>query len=38
MTQHGVPHVFHEFPGSHDWGYWRAHVRDALRVITSKMR
>jgi enterochelin esterase-like enzyme len=38
MTRHGVPHVFHEFPGSHDWGYWREHVRDALRVVTSRMR
>jgi S-formylglutathione hydrolase FrmB len=38
MNEHGVPHVFHEFPGSHDWGYWRTHVRDALRAVTSKMR
>ena len=38
MTKLGVPHVYHEFPGSHDWGYWRAHVRDNLKVITEKMR
>ncbi len=38
MTELGIPHVFHEFPGSHDWGYWREHVREALEVVTSKMR
>ena len=38
MTQHGVPHLFREFPGSHDWGYWRAHVRDALAFMTARMR
>jgi S-formylglutathione hydrolase FrmB len=38
MTEHGVPHVYREFPGSHDWGYWRTHLRDALRVLTAKMR
>lgn len=38
MTELGVPHVYHEFPGSHYWGYWRTHVRDALKVLTAKMR
>lgn len=38
LTKHGVAHTFHEFAGSHDWGYWRTHVRDALRVITAGMR
>jgi S-formylglutathione hydrolase FrmB len=38
MTKFGIPHTFHEFPGTHDWGYWRAHLHDALRVVTSGMR
>ena len=38
MNEYHVPHVFNEFAGSHDWGYWRAHLHDALRVVTSKMR
>jgi len=38
MTQHGVAHVFHEFPGSHTWGYWRVHVQDALKVITARWK
>lgn len=38
MTRLGVPHVFHEFPGSHDWGYWRNHLHDSLRAVTARMR
>jgi enterochelin esterase-like enzyme len=38
LTHLGVPHTYREFPGSHDWGYWRQHVRDALRAVTAGMR
>ncbi len=38
MTELGIAHTYHEFPGSHDWGYWRTHLRDGLRVITAPMR
>jgi len=37
LSQYSVPHVFHEFPGSHTWGYWRNHLHDALRTVTAKM-
>ena len=33
----GVPHAYQEFPGSHTWGYWRSHFRDALLAITARM-
>jgi putative tributyrin esterase len=33
----GVPHTFREFPGTHTWGYWREHLRDALLVLTAGM-
>ena len=26
----GVVHEYEEFPGAHDWGYWDAHVQEAL--------
>jgi S-formylglutathione hydrolase FrmB len=26
-----VSHDYREFPGSHDWDYWEAHVQDAIR-------
>lgn len=30
LTQLGVPHVYEEFPGNHDWPYWTEHVRSTL--------
>ena len=33
LTKAGVPHEYHEFPGGHGWGYWRAHLRDALLSV-----
>lgn len=38
LTKLGVAHTFHEFPGSHDWGYWREHVKTALEAVTVRMR
>jgi len=32
----GVPHTYREYPGSHTWGYWRAHLRDALTALTAR--
>ena len=32
-----IPHTYREYPGSHTWGYWRAHFRDALIAITQHM-
>jgi len=34
----GVPHTFNEFSGSHGWGYWKIHLRDALIACTARMR
>ena len=30
LTQLHVPHIYQEFPGTHDWPYWTQHVRDTL--------
>jgi len=30
LTLLGVPHHFVEWPGRHDWAYWRAHVGEGL--------
>jgi enterochelin esterase-like enzyme len=39
LTHLGVPHVYEEFPGGHDWPYWTQHVRQTLafcqRVLTD---
>jgi enterochelin esterase-like enzyme len=34
----GVAHTYREFAGTHDWNYWRAHLRDSLIAVTSGMR
>jgi S-formylglutathione hydrolase FrmB len=31
--QLAIPIVYHEWPGKHDWPYWRAHVGESLRWI-----
>jgi enterochelin esterase-like enzyme len=33
----GVPHEYREFPGSHTWKYWGAHVRESLMFVTAGM-
>ena len=29
----GVTHAYAEWPGAHDWGYWRLHARESLQWI-----
>ena len=38
LEESGVPHTFVEFPGSHGWGYWKIHLRDAIIACTARMR
>lgn len=33
----GVPHVYEEFPGGHDWPYWEAHLEDSLRFFAAQL-
>lgn len=33
----GVPVVYHEWPGRHDWSYWRAHVGASLSWIGTQI-
>ncbi len=32
----GIEHEWHELPGAHDWGYWRAGLPDALRFCVDR--
>jgi enterochelin esterase-like enzyme len=34
----GVPHTYREFPGTHGWGYWKIHLRDALIACAVRMK
>jgi enterochelin esterase-like enzyme len=38
LVESAVPHTYHEFPGSHGWGYWKIHLREALIACTARMR
>ena len=32
-----VAHTYKEFGGTHDWSYWRAHLRESLIAVTARM-
>lgn len=33
----GVRHEYHEFPGSHTWGYWGSHFRESLLAVAGAL-
>lgn len=33
MTAQGVKHLYEEFEGGHEWGYWTRHHADTLRFF-----
>jgi enterochelin esterase-like enzyme len=33
LTEAGVPHVYKEFDGGHEWIYWETHLVDTLRFF-----
>ena len=35
LTQYGIPHEWHLYPGAHNEAYWRAHVEEYLRWHTE---
>ena len=35
LDQRGVPHVYEEFPGGHEWPYWERHLADSLRFFAG---
>ena len=37
LTKLGVPHTYREFPGTHEWKYWRTHLPASLEAVTSRM-
>ncbi|MCS7034555.1 MAG: alpha/beta hydrolase-fold protein, partial [Phycisphaerae bacterium] len=34
----GIPHVYQEYPGGHDWFYWDARLPEAIAFHASAMR
>jgi S-formylglutathione hydrolase FrmB len=37
LTRLHVPHTYHEFPGTHEWKYWRSHLPGSLEAVTARM-
>jgi len=37
LTKLGVAHTYHEFPGTHEWKYWRSHLPASLAAVTARM-
>jgi enterochelin esterase-like enzyme len=35
LDARGIEHVYEEFPGGHDWPYWKLHVADSLRFFAA---
>ena len=33
----GIPHLYAEHPGVHNWDYWEQHVGDGLRFVAGTM-
>ncbi|MGV3709208.1 MAG: alpha/beta hydrolase [Gemmatimonas sp.] len=37
LTTLGVSHQYAEWPGNHDWNYWRAHVPESITFLLSHL-
>ncbi len=37
LLQRKIPHEYRELPGSHNWQYWDAQVREVLRVAAQRI-
>lgn len=38
LEEAGVPHVYEEFEGGHEWSYWETHLEDTLRFFAKVLR
>lgn len=37
LATRGVPLVYNEYPGTHNWEYWRTHARESLAWLAAQM-
>jgi len=37
LDARGIPHVYEEFPGGHEWPYWERHLADTLRFFAATL-
>ena len=36
MQDNGLPHIYEEFAGGHEWSYWEEHLKDSLKFFERK--
>lgn len=37
MAEHGIEHIYQEYPGGHEWSYWEKHVGQSLRFFADQL-
>jgi enterochelin esterase-like enzyme len=37
LEKQGIPHRYEEFPGGHEWAYWREHIKDSLLFFEAQL-
>lgn len=37
LTRLAIPHTYREWPGTHNWDYWRAHSPQSLRFLLDQV-
>ncbi|MBA4849568.1 alpha/beta hydrolase family protein [Emticicia sp. BO119] len=35
LESNGIPHIYEEYEGSHDWPYWQGHITDTLLFFSK---
>jgi len=37
MQKEGIPHLYNEYAGGHDWPYWSTHIIDSLKFFAASL-
>jgi len=35
MQAYGIPHIYEEYEGGHEWGYWKKHIGRSLKFFAA---
>lgn len=35
LVEKNIPHIYEEYPGAHEWVYWRKHIEDSLLFFSG---
>jgi putative tributyrin esterase len=38
LVHQSVVHIYQEYPGAHDWAYWKTHLADTLLFFEQRLR